>query len=134
MWGTLGVRLLSRVTMLALAFVSQPGLGLESMQRSHCARHESGALSTGSVAVASHTHLGTAPRAWGHSHQQECPHCPASECGRLAPCAGPTTTAPSSAGGVIVALRAHRVPVALGPERATSASSLPSTPPPQPIA
>ena len=111
--------------MLILGVVSVPSDGVEALQRPHCARHGTAAMGGHHIARA---HDAAAPS----SHT--CPHCPASDCDRVAPCGNSTTTALSSVVADVHAVPGARVATRLARDQAESAHPPPDTPPPQPIA
>lgn len=123
-----------RLLMLLLGLVTTPSIGLEAMQRPHCAQHELAEQHNHQLAGSATVPRGHAPEAWIQRHDHGCPHCPASECARVSPCTGATANAlvPSRTAGLI--LQGHRVALDLGRRRAHSAVSPPDTPPPQLIA
>ena len=125
---------LARLLMLVIGVVATPNVGLASMQRPHCVQHERRTnhdrQATGPGATAENPIRPT----WIPRHYHECPHCPASECARIAPCAGTVIVAATPASAAVTSLTGHRVASEGERERAHSASSPPSTPPPQLIA
>jgi hypothetical protein len=118
--------------MLAIGIASVPNAGAEDAQRLHCARHETGAAH-GQAAVQHVTPNDASPTSNGRT-SHDCPHCPASECARVASCTSTTTNALSPLGLAIVDLQGLRIPLGLVDDQVSSAHSPPDTPPPQLIA
>jgi hypothetical protein len=124
----------AKVLMLILGIMSVPNMRLDALQHPHCTPHGAISLHRGHSSAASPTNPRGESRTWAPATDHECPHCPASECARIAPCASSTTTALSPAGFSLVSLHDHRTAVDPGHERASSINSPPDTPPPQVIA
>lgn len=127
-------RLSVGLLMLLLGIVSMPSIGLKAIERPHCAQHEQAGRHErhlASLVIVAHAQ---GQPAWTQAHDHGCPHCPASECARVAPCTGSTTTAVAPSRAVVEDLDAHRVAVDLTRQLAHSAVSPPATPPPQLIA
>jgi hypothetical protein len=115
--------------MLALGIISAPSVGPWALQRPHCARHQMAGPGHASEAAAIAHHRDSLT--WSQTQHHQCPHCPASECGRAIPCAGASTTPSIPATVAIADFDAHRVVVDRVREQASSATSPPDTPPPQ---
>ena len=128
------LRVVLRALMLALAIVSVPSIGLDALQRPHCVKHGTSALHAGHAMAREHAQLAGESRAWSTPATHNCPHCPASECARVAPCTGSTTTAVSPPAMEMLGLYGHRVAVNVNRDRANSATPPHDTPPPQLIA
>ena len=128
------VRMVLRALMLVLATLSVPSSGLDALQRPHCVQHGTSALHVSHVMPREHAHPAGESRAWSTPATHDCPHCPASECARVSPCTGSTTTALSPAAVDVPGLYDHRVAVNLDCDRANSATPPHDTPPPQLIA
>jgi hypothetical protein len=129
-WPARAVQLL----MLVLGVVATPSVGLDAMQRPHCAQHELAVglrAQRGAPAPVAH---GPSQAAWAQQHDHGCHHCPASECARVSPCAGPVTIALVPSRAVVYDLQSHRVALDLDRQQARSAVSPPEPPPPQLIA
>jgi hypothetical protein len=122
-----------RMVMLALGIFSVPSVGLNALQRPHCAQHELVAQHGGHGAEVSTSAHGHGRQTW-EPQQHHCPHCPASECGRAPTCTGSSSTCTTPIRTVAANFHAHRVPVPVGLDLPHSASSTPDTPPPQLIA
>jgi hypothetical protein len=125
---------LVRLAMLVLGITSVPSVGLEAMQRPHCAQHEMAAQHERHMASEATLAHGHDAQAWTQRHDHGCPHCPASECARISPCTGSSTTAVTPSRAVIADLHGRRVAVDLDRQLAHSTFSTPDTPPPQLIA
>jgi hypothetical protein len=123
-----------RLVMLVLGVVATPSVGMEAMRRPHCARHELAAQHAGHAAASSTTAQGPDTQAWMPRHDHGCAHCPASECARVSPCTGSSSTAVAPSRAVVESLDSHRVAVYPARHQVHSASSPPDTPPPQLIA
>ena len=120
-----------RFLMLVLGIVATPGAGLEALQRPHCAQHELGSRHDNHQAALTLVARVHAPAGWTQQHDHSCPHCPASECARVAPCAGSALTALKSSGAVTYSVQDHRVGLDLDDQHVHSAVSPPDTRPPQ---
>jgi len=120
--------------MLLLGIGSVPSLGVDAVQRPHCAQHERAGQHERHVASSVTAVSAQDQQAWTHSQKHSCPHCPASECARVSPCSGSSTTAVSPSRTVVADLLGHRVTVDLDRQLVHSAVSTPPTPPPQLIA
>jgi hypothetical protein len=123
-----------RLLMLVLGIVATPSVGMGTMQRPHCAQHEPAARHLQHLAPASSMGQGRDVQAWTQSRDHGCPHCPASECAGVSPCAGSSSSAIAPACAVVESFDGHRVPVDLTRPHVHSATSPPDTPPPQLIA
>ena len=119
--------------MLALSIISVPSTGLKASQRPHCAQHELAAHHQSYGALENAAVHGHGQQAW-EQEQHQCPHCPASECGRASTCTGSSSTAITPTRAVPTDSYVHRVAVDLGLQLPRSSSSPPDTPPPQLIA
>src|SRR5215213_5507807 len=122
-----------RLLMLLLGIAGVPSTGLAALQRPHCARHEATCQHgrpTASSAIVAQAH---GQITWSSHQGHDCPHCPASECARVSPCAG-ASTAVASSGTALTAPRGHRVVIDGLRRLARSAIPAPPTPPPQRIA
>lgn len=126
-------RVLFRSLMLVLAIASVPSIGLDALQRPHCVQHARSALHAGHTTATGQAPPGGPSPAWTTPATHDCPHCPASDCARLSPCAGSTTTALSPTAAGILGLYGQRVTVKIVRDRADSSNPPPDTPPPQPI-
>lgn len=124
---------LSRALMLALGIVAAPSVGVEALQRPHCAQHGTTGAHGGQHGASVQTAAGTSASAWSQAGTHECPHCPPAECARISPCTGASTTAPLPRTAGIGSPISHRVRLDPVRDQATSAVYPPHTPPPQPI-
>jgi hypothetical protein len=123
-----------RSLMLVLGVASVPSVGLTMPERSHCAQHESMSRHEGNGSDRTSPAHDLDSPAWTQHHDHDCPHCPATECARVSPCSGSTTTALIATSVAVADLNGHRVAVDLARVQAFSSTSQPDTPPPQPIA
>lgn len=123
-----------RLLMLILGTVATPSVGLEAMQRPHCVQHEQTDRRLHQVPASSTMGHGHQTEAWTQRHDHQCTHCPASECTRVAPCAGSSAIAVAPPHRVVRNLEGHRVTVDLGRQPIHSVRTTPDTPPPQLIA
>jgi hypothetical protein len=119
-----------RLLMLALGIVATPSVGVEALQAPHCPQHERAGQHAASSSMAHEHDL----QSWSQRHDHGCAHCPASECARVSPCTGSSSTAVPPSCATVDDLRSHRVAVDLARRQAHSAVSSPDTPPPQLIA
>jgi hypothetical protein len=119
-----------RLLMLALGIVATPSVGVEALQAPHCPQHERAGQHAASSSMAHEHDL----QSWSQRHDHGCAHCPASECARVSPCTGSSSTAVPPSRATVDDLRSHRVAVDLARRQAPSAVSSPDTPPPQLIA
>lgn len=125
---------IARLPMLVAGIVATPSVGMDAMQRPHCAQHELAVHRPHQATPSSRTGKGNDTQSWTQRHDHRCSHCPASECARLAPCAGSSVTAVAPPRAVAGNLDSHQVAVDLGRQHVHSASPPPDTPPPQLIA
>jgi hypothetical protein len=119
--------------MLIIGIASVPGLGPEALQRPHCVQHRAAALHSGHLAALQNA-AGRESPAWTKAATHNCPHCPASECARVAPCASSSLTALSPTSIAVTHLQGSRTTIRLDGDQASSVPSSPDTPPPQLIA
>jgi hypothetical protein len=121
---------LSRMLMLVLGVVSVPSIGPAAMQRPHCAQH---VPSPGNhVAHSGDTHRAEPTLvAWESGTKHTCPHCPATECARIAPCTASSNAAISETSLIVPDPVSDRVGVRRVRVRPYSATHQPPTPPPQ---
>jgi hypothetical protein len=122
-----------RCLMLVLGVLSAPSIGVETLQRPHCSQHEHASHHHGYGSASMDAH-GPDSATWTQAHDHRCPHCPATECARVSPCSGSTSSALTPADVAVTDITAHRVAVDLASTQAVSAVSQPDTPPPQLIA
>jgi len=121
-----------RFWLLIPGVLSVPNVGLAALQRPHCNQHERSSMHQ--PADAGDRHQATKPIAsasWKNGTQHNCPHCPATECARIAPCTTSSSAAvleasPAVSDPVSNRVRARRVLV-----HPYSATHQPPTPPPQ---
>ena len=117
---------LTRLLMLLLGIVSVPGVGLAAMQRPHCTQHESSA-----GRHPGHGQMPDARTSWEASEGHECPHCPATECARVAPCASASNAALSAASRPVTGAPPHQIVLPRAQGLLHSTTYQPPTPPPQ---
>ena len=120
-----------RVLMLFLGVVGVPSTGLAAMQRPHCAQHDPSAEHQGPHSGTHQAPASTDSASWDSGTQHECPHCPASECARVAPCTVSSNAAVSEASATVPDPVADRVGVRRMRVHPYSATHQPPTPPPQ---
>jgi hypothetical protein len=119
--------------MLLLGIAGVPSTGLAALQRPHCAQHELTRQHDRRTASSTNVAQAQGQITWTNHQGHECPHCPASECARVSPCAGtPTAVAPTRTS--IADPQGHRVVIDRLRQLARSAIPAPPTPPPQLIA
>src|SRR5918992_5193750 len=73
------------LVLLLMGILSTPGLGLTSLQRPHCAGHESSLTHAVQPTSEDAGHHGSQP-SWNRPSHSDCTHCPPSDCASLAPC------------------------------------------------
>lgn len=125
-------RLFLRTLMLVVGVLGMPSAGQAVVNGSHCVRHDVSASQpahTGDMHQMAGTHA-----AWQDASSHTCPHCPASECARIAPCAGGGASALVAAAPELGAPAAGRSRTSVTDDRARSALPRPTTPPPVLIA
>lgn len=122
---------MTRMLMLVLGVVSVPSIGLAAMQRPHCAQHVPSP--GGQEAHSGDTHQAPepAPVSWDTASEHVCPHCPATDCARIAPCTASSTAAISEASLTVSEPASDRVSVRKVRIQPYSATHQPPTPPPQ---
>ena len=123
-----------RLLMLILGIAGVPSVGPQALQRPHCAQHEMALHRMVNTAATLPVKRAQDAQAWTEGHDHDCPHCPASDCASLSPCAGSSTTAIATASAAVAKICGHRVAIYLARERPFSATTPPDTPPPQLIA
>lgn len=125
----LRMRQITRALMLVLGVLSVPSVGPAAMQRPHCAQHGPSAVQ----AHSGHGHQmpGSSPTSWESATKHDCPHCPAAECARVAPCATSSIAALSEASLTVTDLATDRVRVRRVQVHPYSSTQQPPTPPPQ---
>jgi hypothetical protein len=78
---------LARTLMLVLGVLAMPSAGQAVLNGSHCARHDASAHHQTPIGM--HEMTGQhAAASWQNAPRHTCPHCPANECARVAPCSG----------------------------------------------
>ena len=125
-------RLFLRTLMLVLGVLGMPSAGQAVVNGSHCVRHD---VSASQPAHAGDMHqMAGTHAAWQDASSHTCPHCPASECARIAPCAGSSASALVAEAPQLGTLAAGRIQPFPADNRARSIRPKPSTPPPVLIA
>jgi len=121
---------MTRMLMLVLGVLSVPSIGPAAMQRPHCAQH---VRSPGhQVPHSGDTHqAGPALVSWESATEHACPHCPATDCARIAPCTASSNAAISEASLTVPDPVSDRVGVRRVRVHPYSATHQPPTPPPQ---
>jgi hypothetical protein len=120
-----------RLGCLLVGFLSTPGVGLMSVQRSHCATHESSVTHSVHPSQEDLSHGASAATLDEPAHS-DCTHCPPSECASILPCAGSVISlvaAPS-----VMSLQSfptHGTTPVGGRTAPRSTTRRPPTPPPQ---
>jgi hypothetical protein len=128
-----GLSRMMGLLMLLLGIAGVPSTASAALQRPHCAQHEQGRQHDRPRASSTTVAPAEGQLTWTTHQGHECPHCPASECARVSPCAG-TLTAVAPARTSIADPQGHRVVIDRLRQLARSAISTPPTPPPQLIA
>lgn len=124
---------MARALMLVLGFLALPSAGQAAVNGSHCARHGAAAVPM-EHAGSMHSMLsGHQVVAWQDASAHACPHCPASECARIAPCAGGTSAVIAVSAPTPIAFLAERVRVFPLRDAVHSVLRQPPTPPPLPV-
>ena len=123
--------MMARVLMLPLGLLSVPSIGLAAMQRPHCAQHAPSVVHSG--AHSRHGQQMPVPpsTSWESSTKHDCPHCPAPECARVAPCAASSYAAVSVTSPAITQPVIHRAIRHRVQHSYYSTTHQPLTPPPQ---
>src|SRR5262245_62870877 len=82
-------RTVTRLVMLALSLLGLPSVTLSAHQATHC----SAGMAVGHSATGVPDHHASRPATsrWITGSSHECPHCPPSECIRMAACGGTAT-------------------------------------------
>ena len=123
--------MMARLLMLVLGVLSVPSIGLAAMQRPHCAQH-----SPSAVHQEAHPGMGQqapepSPTSWDGATSHDCPHCPATECARVAPCATSSNAAVSVTSLAVDQSVTHRATLRRVQHHLSSTTHQPPTPPPQ---
>lgn len=123
---------IARMLMLVLGVLSVPSVGPAAMQRPHCAQHDPSAIDP--KAHTGDTHRVPEPTnstSWEGGTDHNCPHCPATECARVAPCTSSSNSAILEASLTVCDLTTDHVRVRRVPVHPYSSTQQPPTPPPQ---
>lgn len=122
---------LTRMLMLVLGVLSVLSVGPAAMQRPHCAQHETSATHANAQSGDGHHITSTGSTSWDGATNHDCPHCPATECARVAPC---TTSSNAAVSGTSLEVRrtvTHRAILRRVQHDLYSVIHQPPTPPPQ---
>lgn len=126
--------LLSRVTrvvMLAVGVLSVPSVGPAAMQRPHCAQHTHSGIHREAHSSGRHQMPDPVPISWESATKHDCPHCPATECARLAPCATSSNAAVAVPPLAVTQSATHRALPRRVQHGFYSTTHQPPAPPPQ---
>lgn len=127
----LRMRQITRVVMLVLGILSVPSVGPAAMQRPHCAQHGPSARHQEAHSGARHHMPAPVPASWESATKHDCPHCPATECARVAPCTTSSTAAVSVPSLTVTQSGTNRVIPRRVQHQLYSRTHQPPTPPPQ---
>lgn len=119
--------------LLVVAILSAPTPASAAGLGSHCARHGASAMH---MAAAGHADMGGGPHhlSWQPAAPGDCPHCPASDCARLLPCASTTAVAALLRSDDLTLPAVHGDRIRRASAAVHSTIPAPPTPPPQLIA
>jgi len=120
------MRQLTRMLMLVVGVVSVPSVGPAAMQRPHCAQHDPAAQHRGG-----HQMPDPGRTSWEGATKHDCPHCPATECARIAPCTASSNAAVSPASLAVTVSAPQRNLFRPVQHELHSKTHQPPTPPPQ---
>lgn len=120
---------ITRIVMLVLGVLSVPSFGSAAMQRPHCAQHGPSALQ----AHSGDEHQMPEPHStsWTSATEHDCPHCPATECARAAPCTTSSNAAVSATSHAVTQSGADGATPRRVQPPLYSRTHQPPTPPPQ---
>ena len=119
--------------LLLVGVLSTPGLGLNLVQRSHCAGHAASSMHLVEPGGGHAGHQGSTPL-WTRPAHSDCSHCPASECATVAPCSPSILSAALASSATFGTPSAHLVSLVRLTTSSHSTTQQPPTPPPQSIA
>jgi hypothetical protein len=122
---------MTRILMLVLGILSVPSVGPTAMQRPHCAQHESSAMHPEAHSGTHQMPASTDSTFWDSATQHECPHCPATECARVAPCTTSSNAAISATPLAVTQSTTRRAVLRRVGHHLYSTTHQPPTPPPQ---
>ena len=123
-------RSLVRTLMLVLGILAMPSTGQAAVNGSHCARHEAATFQMEHAGGMDAMMLGHQVAAWQDASSHTCPHCPASECPRIAPCAGASSSVIAVSAPTPIAFSTDRVRIFPIRDAVHSVLRQPPTPPP----
>jgi hypothetical protein len=116
--------------MLLLGVMGMPRTGQAAVNGSHCARHEAAALQMEHAGSMDAMMPGHQVAAWQDASSHTCPYCPASECARIAPCTGASSSVIAVTAPTPIALSTARVRILPIRDAVRSVLRQPPTPPP----
>ena len=116
--------------MLLLGILAVPSVGPEALQPPHCLQHAGAGAHPVHSTAATHSRSGGSS-AWAQGHGHDCPHCPASECARVSPCASSIVIAIPTREIDAFDPAGCRVALEMDAQRPSSDQPSPDTPPPQ---
>lgn len=122
-----------RTLMLVLGILAMPSTGQAAVDGSHCARHGAAALQMEHAGGMQSMQPGHQVATWQEASSHTCPHCPASECARIAPCAGASSFVIAVSAATPIAFSADRVRIFPIRDAVYSVFRQPPTPPPLPV-
>jgi hypothetical protein len=123
-------RPLVRTLMFVLGVLCMPSAVQVAVNGSHCARHEAAAMQMEHAGGMDAMMPGHQVAAWQDASPHTCPHCPASECARIAPCAGASSSVIAVSAATPIAFSADRVRIFPIRDAVHSVLRQPPTPPP----
>jgi hypothetical protein len=127
----LRMRRIIRVVMLVLGVLSVPSVGPAAMQGPHCAQHTPSAMHQGAHSGNGQQMPEPGSTSWESGTQHDCPHCPATECARVAPCTTSSNAAVSVTSPAVNQSVTHRAGLRRAQHHLFSTTHQPPTPPPQ---
>jgi len=130
-FGALRMRQITRVVMLGLGVLSVPSVGPAAMQRPHCAQHTPSGIHREAHSGGRHQMPDPVPTSWESATKHDCPHCPATECARVAPCTTSSNPAVSVPSLAVTQSATNRVIPRRVQHQLYSTTHQPPTPPPQ---
>jgi hypothetical protein len=123
-------RPLMRTLMLVVGVLGMPSTGQAAMNGAHCARHDGSAMLMGHAGAIHQRAAARQAGAWQGAPSHTCPHCPASECARIAPCAGASSSVIAVSAPTPIAFSTDRVRILPIRDAVYSVLRQPPTPPP----
>jgi hypothetical protein len=123
-------RPLVRTLMLVLGVLGMPSAGQAALNGFHCARHDASAMRMGHADTVHPMAAAHQAAAWQDASSHTCPHCPASECARVVPCAGASSSVITVSAPAPIAFSTDRVRILPSRDAVHSVLRQPPTPPP----